>query len=263
MSTFNFKKKYGQNFLNNSEIIKKIVDISNIDDNSLIIEVGPGGGSLTKELSLKSKNVLCYEIDYELKDYLNEIFKNSNVDIIYDDFLNRNIEEDIKNYQYDDLYFVSNVPYYITTPILIKLIESNLNFKKIVMMVQEEVGERFSATINTRNYGSITVFLNYYFDIKKEFKVNRREFTPMPNVDSIVISFTRKNNLLKLKNKEMFFKLVRDSFKFKRKNIKNNLKNYDLDIVEQILKENNLDLSCRAEQISMEIFVKISNAISK
>ena len=208
MEKFIFKKKYGQNFLKDKNKVKKIVDSANIKDKSLVIEVGPGGGILTTELSLKADNVLCYEIDLELKSILVNKFSNSNVSIIFDDFLNRNIENDIEKYNYDNLYFISNVPYYITTPILMKLINSSLNFDKIVIMVQEEVGERFSAKPNSKDYSSITVFLNYYFDVKREFKVNRLEFNPVPNVDSEVISFTRKDKLLELKDKDLFFKKV-------------------------------------------------------
>ena len=262
MEGFNFKKKYGQNFLKDKNKVKKIVDSANIKDNSLVIEVGPGGGILTTELSLKADNVLCYEIDLELKPMLENKFSKNNVKIIFDDFLNRNIENDIEKYNYDNLYFISNVPYYITTPILMKLINSSLNFDKIVIMVQEEVGERFSAKPNSKDYSSITVFLNYYFDVKKEFKVNRLEFNPVPNVDSEVISFTRKKELLKLKDKELFFKLVKDSFKFKRKNIRNNLKGYNLDIIDRVLKSNNLDLTSRAEQLPIEVFVEMSNKLS-
>ena len=262
MEDFNFKKKYGQNFLKDKNKVKKIVDSANIKDNSLVIEVGPGGGILTTELSLKADNVLCYEIDLELKPILENKFSKNNVKIIFDDFLNRNIENDIEKYNYDNLYFISNVPYYITTPILMKLINSSLNFDKIVIMVQEEVGERFSAKPNSKDYSSITVFLNYYFDVKKEFKVNRLEFNPVPNVDSEVISFTRKKELLKLKDKELFFKLVKDSFKFKRKNIRNNLKGYNLDIIDRVLKSNNLDLTSRAEQLPIEVFVEMSNKLS-
>lgn len=262
MEGFNFKKKYGQNFLKDKNKVKKIVDSADIKDNSLVIEVGPGGGILTTELSLKADNVLCYEIDLELKPILENKFSKNNVKIIFDDFLNRNIENDIEKYNYDNLYFISNVPYYITTPILMKLINSSLNFDKIVIMVQEEVGERFSAKPNSKDYSSITVFLNYYFDVKKEFKVNRLEFNPVPNVDSEVISFTRKKELLKLKDKELFFKLVKDSFKFKRKNIRNNLKGYNLDIIDRVLKSNNLDLTSRAEQLPIEVFVEMSNKLS-
>lgn len=261
MERFNFKKKYGQNFLKDNNIVKKIASTAKISEKSLVLEVGPGEGILTKELSLQADNVLCYEIDLELKDILEDKFKDSNVTIIFNDFLNRDIKKDIEKYDYDNLYFVSNVPYYITTPILMKLIESNLNFNKIVMMVQEEVGERFSAKVNSRSYGSITVFLNYYFKIKREFKVNRNNFTPVPNVDSEVVSFTRKESLLKLKDEKIFYKLVKDSFKFKRKNIKNNLTGYNLKVIEDVLKKYKLDLTSRAEQIPVEAFVDISNVL--
>lgn len=261
MERFNFKKKYGQNFLKDNNIVKKIASTAKISEKSLVLEVGPGEGILTKELSLQADNVLCYEIDLELKDILEDKFKDSNVTIIFNDFLNRDIKKDIEKYDYDNLYFVSNVPYYITTPILMKLTESNLNFNKIVMMVQEEVGERFSAKVNSRSYGSITVFLNYYFKIKREFKVNRNNFTPVPNVDSEVVSFTRKESLLKLKDEKIFYKLVKDSFKFKRKNIKNNLTGYNLKVIEDVLKKYKLDLTSRAEQIPVEAFVDISNVL--
>lgn len=262
MSNFNFKKKFGQNFLKDDSIVKKIVNLSSIEKNSLTLEVGPGKAILTKKLSNASDNVLCYEIDLDLKEYLLNIFENSNVDIIFDDFLNRDIRKDVDKYEYKNLYFISNVPYYITTPILIKLIKSGLNFEKIVMMVQEEVGERFSAKVNSKSYGSITVYLNYYFNIKREFRVDRNEFIPVPNVDSEIISLTKKEKLLHLNNEEKFFKLVKDSFKFKRKTIKNNLRDYDLVIIEKVLKENNLDLNSRAEQIPMEVFVEMSNSLN-
>ncbi len=263
MEDFNFKKKYGQNFLKDKNLLAKIVSLADIKPNSLTIEVGPGQGDLTKELVKISTNVIAYEIDDDLRTILEKQFSDvDNVEIIFDDFLKRNIKLDIKNKKYDYLYFVSNVPYYITTPILMKLIESKEDFEKIVMMVQEEVGERFSAKPGTREYGSISVFLNYYYNIKKELKVNRNMFIPKPNVDSEIISFSKKKDRLVLKNEEFFFKLVKDSFQHKRKNIKNNLKKYDLQKIEKILRENDFSLNDRAEQIPIEIFVKISNELS-
>ncbi len=263
MDRFNFKKKYGQNFLTDINLVKKIVSIANIEENSLTIEVGPGKGILSKQLLEISTNVLLYEIDIELKDSLErELNIYQNKYIIYDDFLKRNINNDIKNYSYNNVYFVSNVPYYITTPILMKLIDSKINFKKIVLMVQEELGERICAKPGTRNYGSLTVLLSYYYEIRKEFKVSRKMFVPKPNVDSIVISMSLKNQKSFVKNEEHFFKLVRDCFQYKRKNIRNNLKQYDLNIVEVVLKNSGYKLSDRAEQLPMEIFVKISNALN-
>ena len=264
MDSFNFKKKFGQNFLKNIGIVEKIADVASITKDDLVIEVGPGKGILTEQLALRSKQVLAYEIDTELENDLSILkSKYNNIDIIFDDFIKRNIINDIENYSYNNIYFVSNVPYYITTPILMKLMDSNINFSMIVMMIQKEVGDRFSAKTNSKEYGSITVYLNYFYNIKKEFIVKRGEFIPVPNVDSVVVSFSRKDNLLKLNNKEFFFKLVRDSFKFKRKTIKNNLFDYNLDIIEKVLISNGYSLTSRAEQLPLEIYVELANNLNK
>ena len=259
---FNFKKKYGQNFLNDITIPKKIVDCASIKKDSLVIEIGPGAGIMTKLLSENPnvKQVLAYEIDESLEPILDENLMNTtNVDIIYDDFMNRNVKSDLKNYKYSNLYVIANLPYYITTPIILKLIEDDLNIEKVVIMIQKEVADRFGAKPKTKEYGSITVFLNYYFNIKKEFNVNRNLFTPKPNVDSMVISLNKREDKYDVKNKEVFFDLVRDSFKFKRKTLRNNLKSYNLEKVSKVLAKYHLDLSVRAEALPIEIFVDISN----
>ena len=259
-----FKKKFGQNFLKDINIVKRIVDVSEVDETSLVIEVGPGGGVMTRELASRAKNVLAYEIDNDLED---ELYKRldgfDNVDVLFQDFLTSDLVSDVSNYEYDKLYFVSNVPYYITTPILLKIIESGLNFNKIVIMVQKEVGDRFTTAPGSREYGSITVLLNYFYDVKKEFFVSRKQFVPEPNVDSLIVSFSEKKDKLDLKDFKFFEKLLRDSFQFKRKTLRNNLKNYDLKVIEEVLKEYNYDLTVRAENLSVEIFVKISNALRK
>lgn len=262
MDKFDFKKKFGQNFIKNKRVVERIVNESEIPDDTLVIEVGPGKGVLTNELCKKAKQVISYEIDLELKPFLDSQFGSiENVEIIYDDFLKRNIEKDINKYQYREIYFIANVPYYITTPILMKIMNI-LSVSKIVMMVQKEVGERFSAKCGSKSYSSISVYLNYFFDIHKLFVVDRSEFVPVPNVDSIIVSFTRKNDTLLLKNYDFFFKLVRDSFQFKRKTIKNNLKNYDLEKISAALLRHGLSLNSRAEEIDVAIFVDISNELS-
>lgn len=261
---FNFKKKYGQNFLKDHTIPKKIVSASNILEDSLVIEIGPGAGALTKELAKVAKQVICYEIDESLEEILDqELFNISNVKVIYDDFLKRDIKSDLLKYSYHHLYVVANLPYYITTPIITRLVEDSIDVEKVVVMIQKEVADRFCAKPGSREYGSITVFLNYFFDLKKEFLVNRNLFIPKPNVDSIVISLTKKDNLLPLRNPELFFKLVRDSFHFKRKTLRNNLKEYDLTKIEEVLEKYNMDLSVRAENLSLEIFVDISNQLAQ
>ncbi len=259
-----FKKKLGQNFLKNNNVVKRIVDVSGVDENSLVIEVGPGGAIMTRELAMKAKNVLAYEIDQDLSD---ELFKRlegfDNVNVLFQDFLDSDLSGDVSNYEYDKLFFVSNVPYYITTPIILKLIKSGLKFNKIVMMVQKEVGDRFSTGPGSREYGSITVLLNYFYDIRKEFFVSKKEFVPEPKVDSLIVSFTEKENKLPLKDFNFFEKILHDSFQYKRKNIRNNLKSYDLKIVEKVLSDYNYDLTVRAEELDLEIFVSLANALYK
>ena len=174
MINHKFKKKFGQNFLQDNNIIKKIANVCETNKDDLIIEIGPGGGALTKELVNKSQ-VLAYEIDSELKDYLLNEFSNSNINFIFDDFLNRSIKEDLSNYKYNNLFIIANLPYYITTPIINKIIEEKIDVNKMVLMVQKEVGDRFSAKEGTKDYSSITIFLNYYFDIKREFILKRKK----------------------------------------------------------------------------------------
>ena len=263
MNDFNFKKSLGQNFLQDKNILENIVATANVSGNSLTIEIGAGSGNLTKEIAKVSKHVLCYEIDTRLENILDESLKDyNNIHIIFDDFLKRDIKEDIKNYEYDNLYLIANLPYYITTPIIEKIIESNLKFKKIVVMIQKEVGERFNAKPGMKEYNSLTVYLNYYFDLKKEFIVSRNCFIPKPNVDSIVISLVNKKDLLYLKDIDNFNKLLKDSFKFKRKTIRNNLKNYDLTIVEKVLNKYNFNLNTRAEDLPLIVFVDLSNNLA-
>ena len=258
-----FKKKFGQNFLKDINVVKKIARTAEIGDKSLVIEVGPGGGIMTRELSLVANNVLAYEIDEELREeHKKRLGDRENVNILFQDFLESNIVDDVKGYDYENLYFVSNVPYYITTPIILKLIDSGLFFNKIVMMVQKEVGDRFSTKCGNKEYGSITVLLNYFYDIKKEFFVSRKQFVPEPNVDSVIISFVEKKEKLPLNDYNFFEKLVRDSFQYKRKNLRNNLKTYNLQKVENVLKKYDFDLTVRAEALPVEVFVEIANELS-
>ena len=257
---FNFKKSFGQNFIVDKNIIDNIIKFSLVDKDTMVIEIGPGAGSLTTALAASSKSVLCYEIDDSLKDVLSDSLKNfDNVDIIYQDFLKANISETLKKYNYDKLYVIANLPYYITTPIITKIIEDKLNVDKIVIMVQKEVGDRLKAQPGSKDYNSLSIYISYYFNVKKLMDVSRNVFLPKPNVDSIVIELSKKENKYKLKNETVFFKLVRDSFVQKRKTLRNNLKAYDLNIIETLLNKYGYDLSVRAENLSIDVFVDIAN----
>lgn len=254
-----FKKKFGQNFLNDKSIINNITSSINPTEDDLIIEIGPGSGALTKNLVKYNSNLICYEVDKDLETTLNQI-TNDKTQIIFDDFLKRDIQSDISKIDYKNLYIIGNLPYYITTPIILSIIESRVVVKEMVFMVQKEVAERFSAKPGSKEYGSISVLLNYYFDIKKLFDVSRTKFYPIPNVDSSVIKLVKKDNILPV-NFEKFNKLVKDSFQYKRKNIRNNLKSYDLNKVESVLTKYGYSLSSRSEELSYEIFVELANTI--
>ena len=259
-----FKKKYGQNFLKDINIVKNIVNVVSDKNDSLVIEVGPGGGILTRELCLSFNNVLAYEIDESIKEELNKRIKDfNNIEVIYKDFLDCDISLDIKKYNYRNLYFISNVPYYITSPIILKIIDSNLFFNNIVMMVQKEVGNRYSSKPGNKTYGAISVILQYFFDIKKELNVSKNNFVPVPKVDSVVISFVPIERDNKIKDTKEFIKFINDCFQFKRKTIRNNLKKYDLVIVENILNKYGFDLNSRAEELSVDIFIDLYNNLEE
>ena len=261
---FNFKKNFGQNFIIDENVITNIIEKSGVDKDTLVIEIGPGAGSLTYKLSKYAKNVVCYEIDTKLKPILDEVLKDcNNVEIIFEDFLKSNVLDTVQKYEYKKIYFVANLPYYITTPIIVKLIEDKIPLEKIVVMVQKEVGNRFKAVPGTKEYSSLSVFLDYYFDVKKLIDVSSNVFMPKPNVDSIVVEFIKHNKYNNVTNEEFFFKLVRDSFKQKRKTLRNNLKEYDLNKINEVLVKFGKDLSVRAEKLTIEEFIELSNVLCK
>lgn len=262
---FDFRKSLGQNFLIDDNIVDNIANAIDYKENNMVIEIGPGSGNLTKKLLKKADFVLLYEIDTRLKKILSrELLEFHNYDIIWDDFLYRDVKEDLKKYNYKNIYIVANLPYYITTPIVSKFVMETIPANEIVIMIQKEVAERLSAPVGTKEYGQITVLLNYYFNIEKIIDVDRKAFYPTPNVDSAVIKMIRKDNLEDLASFEHFDKLVKDSFQFKRKTIKNNLINkYNLDIVSKVLEKYGSDLSMRSEKIPYYVFVEISNELLK
>lgn len=264
MENFKFKKSLGQNFLRDENVIHKIVDSAGIDKDTLLIEIGPGGGAITRYTVPLCGHALLYEADSRLEGNLNELLKeNNNYSILIGDFLKSDLKGDIKKYNFPKIYVVANLPYYITTPIIMKFIESDVFPDKMIVMVQKEVASRLSACVGSRDYGSLTVFLNYYYDIKKLFDVSRNCFFPKPNVDSAIVQFSLKQEREMVLDIELFKHLVRDSFSHKRKTIRNNLKSYDLKIIEDVLLKYGFDLGVRAESLSLEIFVEMANFLAK
>lgn len=262
MYNFDYKKNLGQNFLKDKNIVDKIVNSIEYKENNLVIEIGPGSGALTKELLKKVDNAILYEIDTRLEKILTkELSSYNNYKLIFIDFLEADIKKDLAKYSYDNLYIVANLPYYVTTPIINKIVSEKIPAKEIVIMVQKEVGDRLSAVPGNREYGGLTVTLNYYFNIEKIINVSKNSFIPKPKVDSAVIKLTRKESIEPLKDIAIFDKLVKDSFKFKRKTIKNNLNNYDLDKIDTILKKYGYNLNSRSEMLPYNVFVEIANEL--
>ena len=260
MKNFEFKKSLGQNFINDLNIIDKIKKCSDIDKDTLVIEVGPGAGSLSKEIIPLAGYAILYEIDTRLKEILEETLSdNDNYEIIFGDFLRQDIGNIRKKYKYDKIYVVANLPYYITTPIITKLM-NELYPDRMIVMIQEEVADRLSSINGRRQYGMVSVLLGSRYRIKKLFKVNRNCFYPQPNVDSAVISLDKDNKLENI-DVDKFEELIKQAFKFKRKNLKNNLSLYDTGKVEEVLKRYGYDLSNRAEDIPVEVFIEIAKEI--
>ena len=230
MRNFDYKKSLGQNFLKDINVIDKIANASDVLKNNLVIEIGPGAGALSMELVKKYDKVLMYEIDLM---------------------------------QDKPFRIIANLPYYITTPIILKIIKENLPIKEMVIMIQKEVAERFTAIPGSREYGQITVFLQYFFEMEKVCNVSKNSFVPKPKVDSSVLRMRKRDNLLYLKYFNHFEKLVRDSFRFKRKTIKNNLGNYDLDKIDKVLFKYGYSINSRSEELSYNVFVDISNELCK
>ena len=260
MKELSAKKSLGQNFLKDNNILNMIADSIKTKDD-LIIEIGPGMGALTKKLINKDSYVIAYEIDERTKEYLLPL-ENEKTKIIYKDFLKTDIKEDIKDIEYNNLYVIANIPYYITTPIIEHIISENINVSAMTLLVQKEVAERFSAKPKTKEYGAITVYLNYFFEVEKLFNVKNTCFSPAPKVDSAVVKFTKKENIYDVDNKK-FFKFITECFSQKRKTLKNNLRNYDWNKVKEILDKHDILESCRAEELTLDIFIDIYKILGK
>ncbi len=254
---FKTKHSLGQNFLKDITIIDKIVNSVNVNSDDKILEIGPGIGYLTKELKKFNVDLTAFEIDLDTKEYLSKL-EDDKTKIIYEDFLKINLNDYFNST--DNIHVIANIPYYITTPIIEHVINSNLNILDMTLMVQKEVANRLTASPCNKEYGYISVYLNYYYDLKKIIDVPRKCFNPIPNVDSAVIQLVRHNKY-KIDNEEQFFNFVSDAFKMKRKNLRNNLCNYNLNKINEVLKKHNMDLTNRAEQLSIDIFIELYYSI--
>lgn len=266
-------KSLGQNFLINNEVVSTIIESANISNKDLVIEIGPGLGTLTSRLLEKAGKVICVELDDRMIRILEDRFKlYNNFELIHNDVLkvdlNKIIEENLENSNLKTAKIVANLPYYITTPIIMKLLEEKLNIETITVMIQKEVADRLVALPGTKNAGAITYSVYYYADASKIIDVERNSFIPEPNVTSTVIQLKiRKESLLQVENEELMFKIIKQAFMQRRKTLVNALSNLAIfnnkEEIIQLLKELNINEKVRGEALTIEQYAKITNRILK
>ena len=259
------KKKYGQNYLIDDNIIRKIVALSNIEPNPFIVEVGPGLGSITKGLLNHADGLLAYEIDEDLIEPLKDLFKDDKrFHLIHDDVLNRDLNRDISDYNDRDapVWVVANLPYYITTPILFKFLEEFDKISGLILMTQYEVAKRLTAKKSTKDYNALSVIMHYRTQASFMFKVPKTVFIPKPNVDSAVIKLTIKPKEKGL-DETFFFDFVKEAFRQKRKTLVNNLNRayyIEKPLLSSWLHAHSLNADIRAENIDLEKFKALSQS---
>lgn len=259
------KKQFGQNFLMDNNIINKICDISNITKDVNVIEIGPGLGFLTEELKKRANKVMCYEIDSDMVKVITNRFENDeNIIIKYQDFLKAKIDHDIEQCLGTlPVIVVANLPYYITTAILVKILEESKYIKQLTVMMQLEVADRICGKPSTKDYNSLSVLMQYYTNCKLAIKVGAGCFYPEPNVDSAVVLVQYKDEIeFKALNEEYFKKFNRIVFAQRRKTLANNLKSgfgYSKELIETILNKNNISLTIRTEALTVHEIVNLAN----
>ena len=260
------KKSFGQNFLINKSILEGIVKEAKVTKEDFVIEIGPGLGALTEFLCINAAKVLCYEIDEDMVEILQETLKAyDNKKIILGDFLKQNIKKDIEEYFGADakVKVIANLPYYITTPIMFRLLEID-NVTEEIFMVQKEMADRFTGIVSTKDYNALSVFVKYYTDTKKAIFVSRGNFFPAPNVDSVVIHSIINKKQYDIKDEKKFLSFVKSSFNQRRKTFVNNISSqYKISKsnLEEVLKNNDYNPSLRSETLELDDFVKIYKLI--
>ena len=263
---FFIKKKFGQNFITEPNVLNNIVNVADIKDCD-VIEIGPGLGSLTVHLLEHAHSVVAYEIDDDLIPILTDLFKEyDNFTLVHKDILSVDVNKEI-NSHFDmkhKICLVANLPYYITTPIILKLLSETSLIKSYTMMMQEEVADRICSKPSVKDYNSLSIAIQYRASAKKVLKISRNIFVPKPNVDSAVIKLDLFETLpCKCKYEDIFFKLIRDAFCQRRKTLVNNLKStgYDKNLILEFINKEKLNPSVRSEQLDVNVFVKLAEFI--
>ena len=267
------KKSLGQNFLVEPGILTKMLAAGEIDKDTVVIEIGPGIGALTERLAQEAKQVIAFEVDRRLEPILkNELAEYDNIEVIFQDILEANLPELFADRfePTDRIVVAANLPYYITTPIIMNFIEANLPVDAYVMMMQKEVAERMTASPGSKNYGSLTVAIDYYTEAEISFIVPRTVFVPQPNVDSAVLKLKRREEpKVAVDNEAFYFRLTRGSFQHRRKTLWNNLMGIygKSDEAKEALRAGletvGIEGSRRGETLSIEEFAALANEFYK
>ncbi|AAN00642.1 TPA: 16S rRNA (adenine(1518)-N(6)/adenine(1519)-N(6))-dimethyltransferase RsmA [Streptococcus agalactiae] len=270
---FTFKKSFGQNFLTDTNILQKIVDTAEIDKGVNVIEIGPGIGALTEFLAENAAEVMAFEIDDRLIPILADtLARFDNVQVVNQDILKADLQTQIQAFKNPDLPIkvVANLPYYITTPILMHLIESKIPFAEFVVMIQKEVADRISAMPNTKAYGSLSIAVQYYMTAKVSFIVPRTVFVPAPNVDSAILKMVRRDQpVVSVQDEDFFFRVSKVAFVHRRKTLWNNLtshfgKSEDTKAkLEKALEIAKIKPSIRGEALSIPDFASLADALKE
>ncbi|MFH5689138.1 16S rRNA (adenine(1518)-N(6)/adenine(1519)-N(6))-dimethyltransferase RsmA [Streptococcus agalactiae] len=270
---FTFKKSFGQNFLTDTNILQKIVDTAEIDKGVNVIEIGPGIGALTEFLAENAAEVMAFEIDDRLIPILADtLARFDNVQVVNQDILKADLQTQIQAFKNPDLPIkvVANLPYYITTPILMHLIESKIPFAEFLVMIQKEVADRISAMPNTKAYGSLSIAVQYYMTAKVSFIVPRTVFVPAPNVDSAILKMVRRDQpVVSVQDEDFFFRVSKVAFVHRRKTLWNNLtshfgKSEDTKAkLEKALEIAKIKPSIRGEALSIPDFASLADALKE
>lgn len=264
------KKSLGQNFLTDGNVLSRIVHSLDLEPGDAVLEIGPGIGALTEPLARQASKVVAVEIDQRLIPILEERFNDyPNLTVVHHDVLKVDLPALFNEHftEHKRVHVAANLPYYITTPIIMRLLESGIPFEKFVLMIQKEVAERLSAKPGSKDYGSLTAAVQYYCEIEHLFVVPGTVFIPPPKVDSSVIRMTRrKEPPVTLADESFFFKVIKSSFAQRRKTLLNNLSSQFFSKetkhrLTDVLNQAGIDPSCRAETLSLEQFARLSNAL--
>ena len=268
---FVFQKRFGQNFLIDTHVLEKIVRTAAVEKEDLVIEIGPGIGTLTQYLACEAGHVLAVEIDKKLIPVLSDTLSGwDNVTVINQDIMKMDIASAIETYGNGrPVKIVANLPYYITTPIIMKLLEDNIPMESMTVMIQKEVADRMMALPGTSDYGALSLSVRYYAEPEITANVPQNCFMPRPNVDSAVVKLTRhKNPPVQVRDEKEMFRIIKASFMQRRKTLVNGIKNaaflpYGREETEKALKECGLPLTIRGEALSLEQFAALSDALKK